>query len=489
MISWMQKHKKYLVITIWISTIAFVGAGFVGWGAYKPGMGNSDVIAKVGSIEVTNKDLQAKYSNLYNYYNKMFGGTLTKEKAKELKLQDLALNQLFSDTLLLNYAKDLGIIVTDKEVLKEIANIDAFKIGGVFSESRYNSILQNLGTTSYDFKEQIRKSLTIDKLFKALNLPATDLEEKALFATLYLQDKIKYKIITDANLNLQVSDDEIKKFWEENKNKYKSQRKYSLDIVKVEAKNINVSDEEIKAFYDEKKFLFKGKDGKILPLDKAKGEVKHKVQLKKAKKEILKKYLKLKNKKISPDESITVAKFNAKLPMDKVVTAKPGDYIRAIETPYGYACAYLKEIIEPEVLPFEKAKDMAKADLLSKKREEALKKLGQEAIKSDFASAKESDYLTKESVEKVTFLPKTQAIEFLNYLFSTQQDKDFYLFSNKVVAFKIIDQKLFDKHLFDENKEKIINGVNNLKRRELENSLIQKLQKRYEIKKYYSEKG
>ena len=34
MITWMQKHRKYLVVTIWVSTIAFVGAGFVGWGAY-----------------------------------------------------------------------------------------------------------------------------------------------------------------------------------------------------------------------------------------------------------------------------------------------------------------------------------------------------------------------------------------------------------------------------------------------------------------------
>ena len=37
MITWMQRHKKWLVITIWISTIAFVGAGFVGWGSYKYG--------------------------------------------------------------------------------------------------------------------------------------------------------------------------------------------------------------------------------------------------------------------------------------------------------------------------------------------------------------------------------------------------------------------------------------------------------------------
>ena len=33
----MQRHKKYLIVTIWISTIAFIGAGFVGWGQYSYG--------------------------------------------------------------------------------------------------------------------------------------------------------------------------------------------------------------------------------------------------------------------------------------------------------------------------------------------------------------------------------------------------------------------------------------------------------------------
>ena len=33
MITWMQRHKKWLVITIWISTSACVGAGCGGWGS------------------------------------------------------------------------------------------------------------------------------------------------------------------------------------------------------------------------------------------------------------------------------------------------------------------------------------------------------------------------------------------------------------------------------------------------------------------------
>jgi peptidyl-prolyl cis-trans isomerase D len=113
MISWMQRHRKYLVITIWISTIAFIAAGSLGWGAYSGGSGKSDVIAKVGSVEITNSQFQSTYSRVYDYYNQLFNGGLTKEKAKSLKLQEISLEQLINNALLLNYAKDLGMSVSD----------------------------------------------------------------------------------------------------------------------------------------------------------------------------------------------------------------------------------------------------------------------------------------------------------------------------------------------------------------------------------------
>ncbi|MEJ5169337.1 MAG: SurA N-terminal domain-containing protein, partial [Arcobacteraceae bacterium] len=65
MIEWMQRHKKWLVITIWISTIAFIGAGFVGWGAYDFGK-SEGAVAKVGKKEITMSELQREYNNLYS---------------------------------------------------------------------------------------------------------------------------------------------------------------------------------------------------------------------------------------------------------------------------------------------------------------------------------------------------------------------------------------------------------------------------------------
>ena len=119
MISSMQKNKKWLLPTIWISTIAFVGAGFVGWGSYSPGSTTTSV-AVVGKKEIPLNDLQQEYSNLYSQYQKTLGQQFNAEIAKQFKLESLALNNLIQKYLILNLGDDFGIISSDEEVFKEL---------------------------------------------------------------------------------------------------------------------------------------------------------------------------------------------------------------------------------------------------------------------------------------------------------------------------------------------------------------------------------
>jgi len=151
MITWMQRHKKYLIITIWISTIAFVGAGFVGWGQYSYG-DKAGAVAKVGEIEVSMGDLQKAYSRLYNQYNKVFQGNFDEEKAKSFGLQKQALKQLIDQSLILNLANDYDLRVSDAELLSEIKSQDFFFKDGVFSKEVYKTMLSrnNLGMKEYE---------------------------------------------------------------------------------------------------------------------------------------------------------------------------------------------------------------------------------------------------------------------------------------------------------------------------------------------------
>ena len=124
MIDWMQKHKKWLIITIWISTIAFIAAGMVGWGSYSFNL-DQGVVARVGDIKISQKQYDMQFRQLFNQYNS--GGDLDLQKAKEMGLDELALSQVIQKALLQNFAQDLGIYVSNEEISSEIAKIEVFQ--------------------------------------------------------------------------------------------------------------------------------------------------------------------------------------------------------------------------------------------------------------------------------------------------------------------------------------------------------------------------
>lgn len=151
MISWMQRHKKWLVITIWISTIAFVGAGFVGWGSYDYGK-QGGVVAVVGDREVSVEEYQEEYSRLYDQYARTFGSMFNQEMADKLNLKDIAYNQTIQKNLILSYADSLGLDVTNEDIAKELVKYNAFVKDGKFDKDTYIKVLAQNRTTQQNLK-------------------------------------------------------------------------------------------------------------------------------------------------------------------------------------------------------------------------------------------------------------------------------------------------------------------------------------------------
>ncbi len=482
MISWMQTHRKYLVVTIWISTIAFVGAGFVGWGAYSFTADKTSVVAKVGDRSISGEELQSSYNNIYSYYNQLLGGKLTQEKADELNLQDIALDQLIKQTLLLNYADELGLEALDSEVVAQIQSIENFYKDGSFDKDTYFKVLKAVNKKVKVFEEDIKKEIIIQKLTKALSMPYTELELKTLGASLYLQDQISAKLIDVQNSDIDISEEAVKEYWENNKIAYMSDKSYTIELIKVSSSGIEVSEDEIEEFYNSKRHLFKDADDKILALSDAKDRVKEKLQLKKAKKEVLKKYLAFKSGKITADETKTLTEKNSDIPLDKIQKAKVGSYIKAIELKDGYITAKLTSINMPEPLKFEDAKASAQNDMIKSKKTELLT---EKAIKeaSDLKGAKNIGFLGKEDADKITMLSENEARAFLDKLFVSNQKKGYYIFDDKAIVYEITDQKLITPEQLNENREDLVKNIESIKNNTIQNMLIQQLENRYKVEK------
>jgi len=221
MITWMQRHKKWLVIVMWISTFAFVGAGFVGWGSYDYGSSSNNV-ATVGKKEIKIADLQSEYNALYNRYQDTFGEAFNQEFAKQFHLEEAAYDAVIQKFILLNYAEDLGLYITDKDVAKRLVEIPSFIKNGKFNKDIYISVLKQNQTNPTDFEHQIRQDLLLTKIQTILNINITKMELKNVALLNSLQDKVSISIIKTDDTKVNSSTDQVKMYWSENKENYSS---------------------------------------------------------------------------------------------------------------------------------------------------------------------------------------------------------------------------------------------------------------------------
>ena len=479
MITWMQTHKKWLIITIWVATIAFVGAGFVGWGAYSYGK-KQDEVAKVKDTPIKVKDIQDIYSQLFNQLNQAMGGKLDEATAKQFGLQKVAFKQALTRAMLIQFAKDNGLYVTDKELAKNLVSIPAFQKDGKFDKKMYKIFLQNARLTAKEFEANLKKDILIEKIMKALNLPSTKTTQDTIASYILMEDKISIKTINAPEI--EVNEDEIKQYWQTHKDNYKSTISYDIGFYYV-ILNGDVSDADISNYYDEHKQNYTDKDGAILPIEKVKDKVKKDLLAKKTKKEAILTMKKLKNGEMEFKKAENVDINNPYISEENMNKLVENKFLKPTLTPKGWLIATLIKVNEPKILPYEKAKKLAKNDLIKEKRKESLIKLAQNRLK-DF-KGKNIGYIGKDDLMKLKNMSVDEANRFIQSLFNSMKDKGYVLLPddinpNKATLFKITAQKLLDKEKYEKFKNMIISYSDKLKNDELNKNLIKQLEKVYQ---------
>ncbi len=417
MITWMQRHKKWLVITIWISTIAFVGAGFVGWGSYDYGK-QGGVVAVVGDREISVEEYQQEYSNLYEQYSKMFGTMFSKELAEQLKLKDIAYKQVLQKNLILSYADSLGLDVTNEDIAKELVKYNVFLKDGKFDKETYVKVLTQNRTTPKIFEDSLKRGLLLQKVQAFFELNPNSVEVENLNKLLFVEDDITIKILNSKDVKVDLNKDELRKYWEENKNSYLSEVSYDLEIKELPLLSSNSKQEDIKAQYEKFRVDYKYSDGKIKSIEDAQEQIVKDLDEKYTKTEALKVYLKIKK-----DEEKFEAKTNyleSSLPFSnennaKILESKEGEIIKPFFDNNKYFIVKLNKKNLSQPLSFEQAISSVTQDYEKIAKDKKLEELANVQLK-DF---KGTDILgvTRESINKVNGLAQEETSKFLNQLF------------------------------------------------------------------------
>ncbi len=479
MITWMQKHKKWLVITIWISTIAFVGAGFVGWGSYDYGS-KGGAVAVVGDREVSANEYQREYSALYEQYSRIFGDQFNQEMADKMNLKDAAYKLLIQKNLILSYADELGFDITNEEIAKQLVQIPGFIKDGKFDKETYIRVLNQNRTNPTEFEASVTRDLLLEKVESLFRISANQNEIENLNKLLFSEDDISIKILNQDEIVLNIKDEDIKKYWEVNKDNYKSKPAYDLELNEVDLVSETFSDEDIANNYSKFKIDYKKEDGKIKSLEEAKEDIVKALNLKATRTVALKKHLKIKKGKEQLDKKATI--FEDKLSYslennEKIKKSIPGDLLKPFLEGDKYIIVKVVNKIMPKTLPYEKAKALALLDYEKVAKSEKLELEATNALKN--FSGTNIGYVARDSFSKLKGLNQEEALGFLNQLFSSSEKTGKINVGNKIVLYTINDTRLAS---YDKSKDEAVSTtINNLYSQEMMTNLVKSLENRYEV--------
>lgn len=480
MITWMQRHKKWLIITIWISTIAFVGAGFVGWGQYSYG-DKAGAVAKVGSVEITQGELQKSYSSLYARYNQMFQGNFDEEKAKQFGLQKQALEQLVQQSLILNLAASYDLEVSNAELIASLKTQEYFFKDGVFDKETYKQVLSQNRLNTKEYENGLKKDLLIQKTFKLLPVEASKTETNILNAISNIADKINYKVLSQNDITIDTSDAQLKPFWETQSQNYMSEISYDVKYLKQDAVVATYDDAKISSYYADNKTHFKDGEGKILPLESAKASIIEELNAKATKDKALRTYIAYKKGKLGDEVAFSNATISlSQNPFDGATLEKISQlsavspYMKPVLVNGVYHTFELVKTNPAAAKSFEDAKAEVLAAFIAQNKKSKLQELANNSLATFTGTT--TEFLTADDAAKITMLDTNEAGEFLQKLFTSKKKRSYItLNSGKIVLYYILEQKLLDN-----SNSNLTQSIAKLKSGIFNEALIKTLENKYQ---------
>ncbi len=214
MYSIVLRHKKLAALIIAIASVSFLFWMFT-VADIKQMFGKKGCVAVVNGECITLREF--RYELLR--YSDILGDPDVERVVKRQVVSNLVVREIIYQKAL-----DLGLVTSDGEVAETIKRDKTFWEGDRFSLRRYREVLSRFGMTPREYEEYLKRLLTVEKLFRFLSFGVylTE-EERDIERTLKgIRFKGKAYLITEDYVKLRErpKEEELKKFYEENKERF-----------------------------------------------------------------------------------------------------------------------------------------------------------------------------------------------------------------------------------------------------------------------------
>lgn len=239
----------------WIIVILLI-IPFALWGIQEyMGGGSEPVVASVDGHEITRNTLNQRYERVLRSMSER------PEGAEAARLRRQVLDSMIADYVVVETARDEGMRIPSGEVNASIRQVEAFQVNGKFDQERYVQVLNANRLDPETFWAQQRRDLLRQQLLAAVG-ESTFVTNAEIDAFIRLRDRkvsLAYIEVPAAKFNesVEVSNDEIQKFYEANADQFKTPEQVKLKYLMLDpaslAAAVDVTDEQLRQMYAERK--------------------------------------------------------------------------------------------------------------------------------------------------------------------------------------------------------------------------------------------
>ena len=240
---------KAIVIAI---IVTFIGS--VGWAGFLS-QGNIDVVAKVGSQEITSSDLSFEVSNQQFALSQRFPD----QEIDEELLFNLSKEVLIGKFAVIDFLDKKDLFLTDEFVFKQLSQEEQFLENGQFDKIRFDSFARSIGFIPTDYLKRIKEDLLMNIWNQSLTQSAfvtkTELENSLKLAD--QERDISFIRIPSDNFkeSIKIEEENLEEFYNNNLDDYVNPEQVKISYLEIDSqslkKSVEVTEDEILVEYED----------------------------------------------------------------------------------------------------------------------------------------------------------------------------------------------------------------------------------------------
>ncbi|RCK34380.1 peptidylprolyl isomerase [Thalassospira xiamenensis] len=259
MLAGIRSFSKSIFAKIILGVIAI---SFVGWGlnASMLNLGTSRQVAEIGSQNISPAELDRAFQRSIQNMRSVFGPNFDRQQAIQMGLLNNTVQNLVSQKILRENAKEMGIGISNEKVRDTIFASPGFQneTTGQFDRERFLQALYSSGYTEPEFIEGVRGDMmgqqVVGSLAGAINAPDVMAQQIAAYRNEQRSGSF-FALNASQFDNIETPDDAaLRKYHEENAPQFTAPERRNVTLVTLSAAdlaaNMDVTDDEINEAYN-----------------------------------------------------------------------------------------------------------------------------------------------------------------------------------------------------------------------------------------------